>query len=145
MLNCTILKPPSFTAIWSPCNFSLKFIIQNPSLDCCWACCKVSKMIFNSPIVQKVTKKIGSLEKGFCQTRALVVSLMGTVTKPNQLLPSTNCEYFAKIYTFSQKLFNFCPKTATNTFCIPICNEICIEITTLIWFLCSLTHSFVKD
>ena len=43
MPNSKNFKPPSFTEIWALIISGCK--IQNPTLDCFWACWKVSKMV----------------------------------------------------------------------------------------------------
>ena len=94
------------------CNAKFKNLV----LDYFWACWKVSKMICHNLIAKKLTKKIGSLEMGFCQTRAM---MLGQSPNPRiQLWSCTNCENLAKIHIFSQKLLNLCPQTHI---CIPIC------------------------
>ena len=119
MQKCQIpdfLDSPSLTRIWAPllisgCNPKLK----NWALDCCWAYRKVSKMVCHNLIAQKLTKKIGSLEMDFCQTRDLVVTPWGQVTNSTiRHLLCTDCENLAKIQSSSQKLFNLCPHTDTH-------------------------------
>ena len=50
--------------------------------DCFWACQKEPKMECQSPIVYKLTKLIGPMEIGFCQTKTHVGSPVGLKHQP---------------------------------------------------------------
>ena len=74
-------------------------------------------MVSHNLKVQKLKKKIGSLEIGFCHIRSVVV-VVPTGWSPHwtiRFLSFTNCENLEKIQTFRQKLFNLCPQTDTQT------------------------------
>ena len=120
------------------------------ALDWCCACHEVSKMLCHNPMAQTLTKKIGSLEMGFCQPCALVVCPMGLVTKPNA---TTSVLYwlwkFIQDSNIQSKVIQFLPRdkqTDTHTFCIPICKDKifsalkCFSFHFTL-FITSLTHS----
>ena len=157
LLNCQIrefVEPPLFTRNWAPLISGCNPKFKNPALDCCWPCWKVSKMVCHNLIAQKLTKKIGSLEMDFCQTRDLVVDPW--VRSPTQLynfcclltvkiwprfnLPVKRYSIYAHRQTHRQ--------TDRHTFCIPIGGDeifLHMEIYTchfsmFIRSLCSLIH-----
>ena len=124
MLNSRIFWAPFIYHNLGPLLFQVVTQSSKLALDWCCACHEVSKMLCHNPMAQTLTKKIGSLEMGFCQPCALVVCPMGLVTKPNA---TTSVLYwlwkFIQDSNIQSKVIQFLPRdkqTDTHTFCIPI-------------------------